>query len=423
LVPFKKLILWAVSAIFALVIEGISRMHKNRLMFLLVVLFAASSCGQQDIETINIESAEDALAADWEGIGLPQAETGGDDVTGPYELVEGWPQNVCGEGWQGGAVGGVFAETPDRVFVFQRGCLPALEPSNSIVPQRNTARFDRTRDGDRRPRWDYILSIFNSDGELVDSWEQHNDLFVRPHRVKINPYDSERHVWLIDDGAQAVYKFTSDGELVMTLGEFRVAGDDETHFGRPTDIAWLPEGDFFVSDGYTNTRVMKFTEDGQFLLQWGERGERDADGGQETRPNHFNTVHGVAIDDQRRVYIADRANGRVQIFDENGTYLDEWYAKFPYYLAMSNDQHLWVSDGRTNKILKYDLSGKLLYSWGTFGTFPGGMWGPHQFSVDSENNLYVSDVHIGRVQKFRPKSGVNPALLVGQGIEVMSASN
>ena len=81
---------------------------------------------------------------------------------------------------------------------------------------------------------------------------------------------------------------------------------------------------------------------------------------------------------------------------------------------MSRNQHLWVGDGYTNKILKYDLSGKLLSSWGTFGAFPGGIWGPHQFTVDSENNLYIADVHIGRVQKFRPKPGADPGTLVGR---------
>ncbi len=261
------------------------------------------------------------------------------------------PKTYAVQGYQGGSVGGVFAETPDRVFVFQRGCLPVMDHGNDIVPERNASGFDLSqKDPARHPRWDHVVLIYNRDGKLVESWEQHNKLFVRPHRVKINPYDPQRHIWIIDDGAHSIYKFTNDGkQLVMTLGQFRQPASDQTHFGRPTDVAWLPNGDFFVSDGYVNTRVVKFNADGKFLLEWGQRGEA----GKETRPSYFNTVHGIQVDAQRRVYVADRANRRVQIFDENGKYLNEWYTRFPYYIYMSRDQHLWVGDGQTNKILKY----------------------------------------------------------------------
>ena len=344
---------------------------------------------------------------------FPQ-EKGGEDETGPYELVANWPLPVCGAGYQWGSVGGVWAETPDTVFVFQRGCLPALPPSNSIVPARNASGYSLASERpDQFPRWDHVLMVFNREGKQVESWEQHNKLFVRPHRVVMDPYDPERNVWLIDDGAHSIYKFTRDGKkLLMTLGEFRVPGNDKTHFNRPTDIAWLPSGEFFVSDGYVNTRVVKFSKEGKYLLEWGKPGKG---------PSEFNTVHGVAIDNRRRVYVCDRANSRIQIFDENGKYLEEWNnIRFPYYIYMSKDQHLWVGDGQTNKILKYDLNGKLLFSWGTFGAFPGGIWGPHQFSVDSDNNFYIADVHNGRIQKFRPKRGAAPANLVGQRVDGMS---
>ena len=340
------------------------------------------------------------------------AQKGGENETGPYDLVRGWPQPVCGAGYQSGSTGGVWAETPDTVFVLQRGCLPALPPSNSIVPSRNASQYSlAATDPARHPRWEHILVVYNREGKAVEDWEQHNKLFVRPHRVVMNPYDPEHHVWVIDDGAHSIYKFTRDQKLVMTLGEFRKSASDKTHFGRPTDIAWLPDGTFFVSDGYANSRVVKFDKDGNYLLEWGKPGQ--------SSPFEFDTVHGIAVDNQRRVYVDDRANHRIQIFDENGKYLDQWTdLRYPYYILMSRDQHLWVSDGHTNKILKYDLTGKLLYSWGTFGAFPGGIWGPHQFSVDSENNFYIADVHNGRVQKFRPKPGADPATLVGQRFEV-----
>lgn len=345
-------------------------------------------------------------------------EKGGGDEFGPYELVADWPQNPCGPGYQFGSTAGIFAESPDRVLIFQRGCLPALTDNTfggeqSLVPSRNASGYDLSRsEADRRPRWDHVLYIVNRDGKVIDSWEQHNKLFVRPHKVLINPYDPEKHVWLVDDGAHTVYKFTNDGKkLVLQLGEFGVPGNDEKHFARPTDIAWLPDGTFFVSDGYTNTRVVKFDKDGKFLLTWGQKGNPP----HETRPSYMNTVHSIAIDNKRRVYVADRANSRIQVFDENGKFLDVWpKVRRPYYIYMARDQHLWVADGITQKFTKFDLDGNLLYSWGTFGAFPGGFWGVHQFSVDREGALYTADVHIGRPQKFKPKAGADPATLVGQ---------
>jgi peptidylamidoglycolate lyase len=335
-------------------------------------------------------------------------QKGGENETGPYTVAPNWPVPVCGQGYQWGSTGGVFAERPDHVFVFMRGCLPALPPFPGIVPPRDAAQYSLgTDDRSKWPKWEHVLMVIDRDGRMIESWDQHNALFVRPHRVLMNPYDPEHHVWLVDDGAHQVFELTHDGkQIVMTLGEHKVPGNDHTHFNRPTDIVWLPNGDFFVSDGYVNTRVVKFSKNGQYLLEWGKPGKG---------PSEFNTVHALAIDNQRRVYVADRANSRVQIFDEHGKYLDEWNdIRFPYSLYMSKDQHLWVGDGSTSKILKYDLTGRLLYSWGTFGPFAGGIWGPHQLSVDSENNFYIADVHNGRVQKFTPRPGADPATLVGQ---------
>lgn len=349
-----------------------------------------------------------------------KAEKGGGDETGPYELVANWPQPVCGAGYTWGSTAGIWAVSPDKVFIFQRGCLPELKGgaqnvSTAFIPERNASGYDLSqKDTSRHPRWDHNLYVVDRSGKMIESWEQHNDKFVRPHRVLINPYDPEKHVWLVDDGAHMVYKFTHDGKkLVMSLGEFKVEGNDDKHFGRPTDIAWLPDGTFFVSDGYTNTRVVKFDRNGKFLLTWGQKGNQP----NETRPGYMNTVHAIAIDKQRRVYISDRANSRIQVFDENGKFLDAWpNIRRPYAVHMSDDQHLWVSDGITQKFLKFDLNGKLLYSWGTFGAFPGGFWGVHQFSVDSEGNLYTADVHVGRPQKFKPRAGVDPKVLVGRAM-------
>jgi 6-bladed beta-propeller len=359
---------------------------------------------------------------------------GGDDLTGPYELVENWPdqKGVCGD-HQFGSTAGIWAQSPDRVFIFQRGCLPIIKPTpgagggegpgggggstifgyGSHVPARNASGYDMSqRDTARHPRWDHNLYVVDRNGKMVESWEQHNDKFVRPHRVLINPYDPQKHVWLVDDGAQMVYKFTNDGKtLVQSWGEFKVQGNDDKHFGRPTDIAWLPDGTFFVSDGYVNTRVVKFDKDGKFVKAWGEKGNPP----NETRPSYFNTVHAIAIDKNRRVFVADRANSRIQIFDENGKHLETWpNVRRPYSVLLDENQNFWVADGTTQKFTKFSPDGQLQYSWGTFGAMPGGFWGVHQFSVDSEGNLYTADVHVGRPQKFRPKKGANPAHLVGK---------
>ena len=347
------------------------------------------------------------------GASAQAPEKGGGDVTGSYDLVAGWPQNWCGEGHVIGSTGGIWAESPDRVIVFARGCLPRLEDPGTLVPTRNASGFDLAqKDPSRHPRWDHIVNIVDRNGRLVESWEQHNKLFVRPHRVLVSPYDADRHVWLVDDGAHAIYKFTRDGkQLVMTLGTPRMPGNDETHFARPTDVAFLPDGTFFVSDGYTNTRVVKFDRNGKYLTSWGMRGTPP----KETRPYYMNTVHAVVTDKQRRVYVSDRANHRIQIFDENGKFLDAWpNVPLPYSLLMTDDQFLWSASGDTQKFTKYDLNGRLLAAWGTFGAFPGGFWGVHQFHVDSEGSLYTADVHVGRPQKFRPKRGASPANIIGQ---------
>ena len=134
----------------------------------------------------------------------------------------------------------------------------------------------------------------------------------------------EKHVWVVDDHTHAIYKFTNDGkQLVQTIGTPNVPGADGTHFNRPTFMAWVPDGSFYVADGYNGTRVAKFDADGKFLLDLRHAGRT---GGKETRPGYMNNVHGVAVDhvETRRVFVNDRDNHRIQIFDENGKYLSEW---------------------------------------------------------------------------------------------------
>jgi DNA-binding beta-propeller fold protein YncE len=267
-------------------------------------------------------------------------------------------------------------------------------------------------------RWEHCVLVLDGAGNIIETWTQWDEMLARPHAVYVSPYDPDKHVWIVDDFRHAIFKFTNDGrELVQTIGTYNERGSDETHFFRPTFMAWLPDGAFFVADGYENTRVVKFDAAGNYVLEWGERGTPP----NEARPSFFNNVHGIAVDPQtRRVFVNDRQNRRIQVFDENGHYLDQWsVGDVPadiHLLLITADGYLWAADRGTNKILKYDLDGNFLYSWGTWGTFPGGFWGVHGMSVDRDGNFYVAEVDTGRVQKFRPRADANADYLVGPPI-------
>jgi len=372
---------------------------------------------------------------------------GGQDIFGPYEVVENWPKPMSEslpghEGWTYSVTMDVFAESPDRVFLVQKGELPlvterpdsiwlpelgpGLKYPNNRLPLRqagnaipNGNRLDA--EGVGRPgidwRWEHCVLVIDSEGNIVEEWTQWDHLWVRPHDVEISPYDPEKHVWIVDADGHAVYKFTNDGsELVLTLGTPGVPGEDETHFRRPTFLVFMDENTMYLGDGYDNTRVIKFDMDGNFLGSWGERGTPP----NETRPAHWNNVHGIGVDPTtRRVFVNDRANARVQVFDEDGNYLDAWkFGPRPpmdiHSFIVTSDQKLWAADQGTHKILGYDLDGHFLYSWGSFGEYPGGLWGVHGMSSDSEGNFYTASVNNGRIQKFRPREGANPEFLVGK---------
>jgi DNA-binding beta-propeller fold protein YncE len=267
-------------------------------------------------------------------------------------------------------------------------------------------------------RWHHSIIVVDGQGNITEDWTRWDHLFKRPHGIAISPYDAQKHVWVIDDHTHAIYKFSNDGkQLVQTIGTPNVPGADGTHFNRPTFMAWLPDGSFYVADGYNGTRVAKFDANGKFLLDFGMPGER----GKETRPGYMNNVHGIAIDvETRRVFVNDRDNNRVQIFDENGKYLSEWKITVRpsslHYVWIGADRKLVAFDRLTHKMLKYELDGRLIYSWGTLGDFPGTLWGVHGMSVDQEGNLYVAEVDAGRFQKFRPRAGANPATLIGKPV-------
>ena len=373
---------------------------------------------------------------------------GGQDIFGPYEAVPNWPRPMSEslpghENWTYSVSMDVFAESPNRVIIASKGELPliAKRPEQVWLPQvgpglqfpvfrlplrqaggviPNGDELDKPGNG--RPgvdwRFEHSILVVNAEGKITEDWTQWDKMWVRPHDVEISPYDPQKHVWIVDAEGHAVYKFTNDGKkLVLTLGTKGVAGDDDTHFRRPTFLVFMDANTMYLADGYDNTRVIKYDMNGKKLLQWGQKG---AGRGTEKRPGYWNNVHGIAVDPTtRRVYVNDRENSRVQIFDENGKYLDEWnFGPRPpmdiHSFIVTSDRKLWAADQGTHKILGYDLNGHFLYSWGSWGEYPGGMWGVHGLSTDTQGNFYVAEVNNGRVQKFRPRAGANPAFMVGK---------
>ncbi len=241
-----------------------------------------------------------------------------------------------------------------------------------------------------------------------------------PHQIKISPYDAEKHVWIIDDQLHMIYRFTYDGKLEMSKGELGVRGRGPNTFDRPTDIAWLPDGTYFITDGYGGTRVAKFGPNDEFIKDWGQAPKDPANPG----PNEFNTVHSIAISADQRLFVVDRGHQRMQVFDTDGNFLDMWPLRSPHWPAsttafvvnhfIDDKGFIWAGDGQTFRILKFDLDGNFLYSWGAGGPQPGRLGCSHGITTDQLGNLYLADCFAGRVQKFEPLPGADPDKVAGQ---------
>jgi sugar lactone lactonase YvrE len=373
----------------------------------------------------------------------PAMEIGGQEEFGPYDVVPAWQKpytdgddGVKHEGWTFGSVGAVWVENPNRIWVAMRGELPLpmgakpWTPYGMLGGQMNRGNATGNPDGlsatceaGNKRGWErrmhHVLYVLDGQGNMVQWWNQFDKDYEAfcgrgPHKIKMSPYDAEKHVWVIDDQLHVIHKYTYDGKLVMTLGTKGKRGRDAgVLFDRPTDIDWLPDGTFFISDGYGGTRVAKFDASGKFLMDWGEAPKDAANPG----PNEWNTVHSIAISADRRLFVVDRGHRRFQVFDENGKFLTMFPTgrnSSPYYHYISTDGYLWMGDGGTNRILKYDLDGHYLYGWGGHGGAWGLFSGPHQLATDQDRNLYVAEVFNGRVQKFTPKANADPAKVAGQ---------
>ena len=404
----------------------------SRLLTLAAVLGVVSTTGCAQQETASGSEASAMSSMQEEGSLVHD----GQELFGHYHQPSPFPQPLpddahSHDGWTWGSMGAVFAESPDKIWLAMRGELPLPEGTDPWTPYAllNPSRGNASPNDDNgirgyERRYLHVMIAVNSEGELVEYWPQHDQLFdVRggrgPHKIKMSPYDDEKHIWVVDDNLHQIHKFTYDGELVLTHGEQLVPGRGPNNFSRPTDIAWLPDGTYFISDGYVGTRVAKFDANDNFIMDWGQAPADPANPG----PNEFNTVHAITISADRLIYVSDRAHARIQVFDENGNFqflfpTGQRGESLPYAIEIlqdpSGEEFLWVADGSSNRMLKFDLNGNYLYGWGTPGDDYGHFNGPHSITTDQDGNLYISEVFAGRVQKFVPRPGADPAKIAGQ---------
>tara|TARA_B100001123_G_scaffold51436_4_gene53399 strand:+ start:4600 stop:5730 length:1131 start_codon:yes stop_codon:yes gene_type:complete len=339
----------------------------------------------------------------------------------PYDVVADWHKPFAEEGFAFGGNSGVFAESPDRIFISQRG---ETRLPNPIPPEfagyAGSIGINVLSDTEFRT-WQNCLMVVDGDGNVLEVWDQWDHLCDSgeggpgPHRVRISPYDPDRRVWVVNETRHQIFVFSNDGsQLLMTLGEKNVGGSDQTHFGRPQDVAFLPDGRVLVADGLDNHRVVILDGQGNYLSEFGEFGEG---------PGQFNGIHALAIGPDGLIFALDRANGRVQVFrlmsEASGEYhpeidhIDVWSGFGLPLDIIVNDEHVWVSDLGPLKLVKLDFSGNRLYTWNVSTEGPTGYLEVHTISVDSEGNLYGGDNQHGRTQKFVPKMGADPALIIG----------
>jgi len=291
-----------------------------------------------------------------------------------YEEVDGWGE--APDGWNIVEAPGVAVDSQDRVYVFCRSEHPII--------------------------------VFDRDGRFLSSWGE--GLIKRAHDIIVGPDDS---IYCVDDWGHAVHRFTPEGELLMSIETADSPADTGyiwdvqkevlragPPFNYPTGIALSPDGDLYISDGYGNARVHKFTAEGELLFSWGEPG---AGTGQ------FVTPHNVCVDRDGTVYVADRQNRRMQLFNSQGEYVGQWAdIWWPCDMCIDSDNNMYLAEvggifmGETKKpefdnpparITVRDLSGGILSEWGMEDPYGSNRYfSPHNIAFDSRGDLYVGEV-------------------------------
>jgi DNA-binding beta-propeller fold protein YncE len=297
-----------------------------------------------------------------------------------YKEVPEWPLQVKNSAgtpagpWNFIQVSGVAIAGSGHVLVLHRGAHPILEfeSDGKFVRSWGNGMFSEGKvaaiaAADRVPGRALYSAVYGPAG--CDS--------CGAHSVRV---DSEHNIWVVDAPGQVIYKMNPEGKVIMQLGQKGVVGTGHNTFNLPTDIAFASNGDFYVTDGYAGSRVVKFSHDGKYLLEWGTRG---------TGPGQFELPHNVAVDNQGRVYITDRETRRIEVFDSSGHFLNQWpTVEGVSGLFMTKDQRLWAGAVLLN--LKGEVVGKL-----PNGSAAGG----HAVAVTDSGDIYLAQLS-GKVQKF-----------------------
>ena len=332
----------------------------------------------------------------------------------PYDVVSLWHKPFAEDGFAFGGNSGVWAESSDRIIIAQRGetVLPYPIPDDFLGFAGQLGI--NTLQAVNRRTWNNCLYTLNGDGEVLELWDQWDYLCEGsegpgPHRVRISPYDPESRIWLVNETFHQIYVFSNDGsELLATYGEKLVSGDDETHFGRPQDVAFLPDGRILIADGLDNNRVMIMDNDMNYLGEFGSAGDG---------PGQTNTIHAVAVGPDGMVFVLDRSGGRVNLWKTTDSPTEFEFVRSIGDLTLPldiivNDNDFWITDLGPLRFVNFDFEGNLKYTWLVPRELPDGYIEVHTFSVDPEGNLYGGDNQYGRTQKFVPKAGSSAELLI-----------
>ncbi|MEI9812087.1 MAG: peptidyl-alpha-hydroxyglycine alpha-amidating lyase family protein [Acidobacteriota bacterium] len=240
------------------------------------------------------------------------------------------------------------------------------------------------------------VTEFDANGKLILQFGE--GLFGnRPHAVNVDP---EGNIWVSDGSTHILVKFDPAGKQLFTLGTKGKAGAWDEAAGtqllnQPNEVAFGRNGDVFLVEGHTpgamgDPRVLKFDKNGKFIKQWGGKG---------SEPGKFQVAHGIAIDSKGQLWVTDRENSRIQIFDQDGNYQRELkYAGLPCAIEFHSDA-IWMVNGFTGQILKLDLDGKVLGVFGKPGTGPDEFGEAHYLTVSPKGEIYIADVTKG-VMKF-----------------------